>query len=504
MSRTKIFVYNSTSTALLQIVTMVVGFIIPRIMLQYYGSEINGLVSSITQFLGYLTLVEAGLASAAIYSLYKPLAEKNTNEINCILIAANNFYKISGYIFVSLAVILAFCYPYFIQTEKLSYTEVSILVLILGMTSVSNLFILGKYQVLLTADQKIYILSTFSIITIIIQTILTVIFANLNVDIITLRTIILSSIFVRYFLLHFYVKKYYSFVKYDSTPNNKALSKRWDAFYLQVLGTIHTGTPIVIATIFLTLKLVSVFSIYNLVILGISGILSIFTSGLYASFGDVIAKKEQQTLQKAYQEFELAYYMIITIIYSTALIVIMPFIKVYTSGINDENYYLPILGILFVVNGILYNIKTPQGMLVISAGLFKETKTQTTIQGLIAILGGLIFVQYYGIYGILAGPILSNIYRDIDLLIFIPRHVTKLKIRYSMYRILRILIITTFIYFSFPEFESLQNSYLGIFYMITIGAIYSTILVLIVNYMFDKTIFIFIYYRFKKLIFGNR
>ena len=69
MTRTKKFIYNTIATALLQIVNMAVGFILPKIMLVYYGSEINGLVSSITQFITYFSLVEAGLSSAAIYAL---------------------------------------------------------------------------------------------------------------------------------------------------------------------------------------------------------------------------------------------------------------------------------------------------------------------------------------------------------------------------------------------------------------------------------------------------
>ena len=56
---------------------MIAEFIIPCIMLKYYGSEINGLVSSINQFIVYFNLVEAGLSGAAIYVLYKPLAGKN-------------------------------------------------------------------------------------------------------------------------------------------------------------------------------------------------------------------------------------------------------------------------------------------------------------------------------------------------------------------------------------------------------------------------------------------
>ena len=92
MSRTKRFLFNSLTAALLQVFTVAAGFIIPRIILVNYGSEINGLVTSITQFIAYFNLVEAGLAGAAVYALYKPLADKDHKSINAVLSATNKFY----------------------------------------------------------------------------------------------------------------------------------------------------------------------------------------------------------------------------------------------------------------------------------------------------------------------------------------------------------------------------------------------------------------------------
>lgn len=158
-----------------------------------------------------------------------------------------------------------------------------------------------------------------------------------------------------------------------------------------------------------------------MVIGGINGILSIFISGLPASFGEIIAKKEKETLQKAYSQFEFAYFILISVVYSITLIMMPSFISIYTSGVSDINYNMPLLGLLFVLNGLFYNLKTPQGMLVLSAGLYKETRWQTTIQGAIMLLGGIGLAIPWGIHGVLIASILSNIYRCIDLLFFIPK-----------------------------------------------------------------------------------
>jgi hypothetical protein len=467
---------------------MVVGFIVPRIMLTVYGSEINGLVSSVSQFIAYFNLVEAGLAGAAVYSLYKPLAEKDTKGINAILSASRRFYNKSGYIFVSLALGLAIIYPVWIKSSAVSAIEIGILITVIGFSGALEFFTMSKYRVLLTADQKQYVLSIASICSVILSTIIIAVLAEYRVNIVVVRAVALCAVFLRSFILYFYVSQNYKDVDYHTEPNFEALSKRWDAFYLQILGSVHSGAPVIIATIFTSLKMVSVYSIYNVVLGGISAILSIAVNGLFASFGDVIARKEQGILQQAYQEFELIYYMLISWIYACAYVLILPFIKLYTRGITDVEYQVPIIASLFVVNGLLHNIKTPQGMLVLSAGLFKETRLQTTIQGGIAVVAGLILVQFWGLAGILIGAILSNIYRDIDLLFFIPKYVTKLSVIKSFLRILRVLASFAIIVVSFEYITIETANYFEWVYFAVLISLYAFVVVLLINFLFDRMI----------------
>ena len=96
---------NTISTILLQVVTIISGFIIPRLLLETFGSEVNGLISSLNQFLNYITLFEGGLSAVILASLYKPLAEKNVNKISAVVSATNKFYKKLSLIFVVYTII---------------------------------------------------------------------------------------------------------------------------------------------------------------------------------------------------------------------------------------------------------------------------------------------------------------------------------------------------------------------------------------------------------------
>lgn len=113
--------------------------------------------------------------------------------------------------------------------------------------------------------------------------------------------------------------------------------------------------------------------------------------------------------------------------------------------------------LLFVLNGVFYNLKTPQGMLVIAAGLYKETRIQSTIQAAILLVGGVVLGFKFGLIGVMAASCLSNLYRCIDLLFFIPKTVTHLSLGPTfknmiemLFMVAAIAIVSHFIFSTWP------------------------------------------------------
>lgn len=66
---------------MLQITILICGFIVPKVIITNFGSNVNGLVSSITQFLAYITLLEAGMGPVVKSALYGPIAKKIRNRL---------------------------------------------------------------------------------------------------------------------------------------------------------------------------------------------------------------------------------------------------------------------------------------------------------------------------------------------------------------------------------------------------------------------------------------
>ena len=83
--RQKRYLYSLLSSLYAQIVSVICGIILPRVLLKNYGSQLYGATRSITQFLGYIALLEGGISGVARAALYKPLAEKDNVEVGKII-----------------------------------------------------------------------------------------------------------------------------------------------------------------------------------------------------------------------------------------------------------------------------------------------------------------------------------------------------------------------------------------------------------------------------------
>ena len=99
------------------VITTIMSVVIPRLFLLSYGSEVNGLISSVKQIFAYFLLLEAGVGGAARQALYGPIAKKDKKEVSAILTATNNFYKKIALIYGSAVIVLAVIYPLTVKSE---------------------------------------------------------------------------------------------------------------------------------------------------------------------------------------------------------------------------------------------------------------------------------------------------------------------------------------------------------------------------------------------------
>ena len=82
---------NVAASLFMQIASVISALIVPRLILETFGSSTNGLVSSISQFLNYITLVEGGITGVISANLYKPLVDGDNKKLSSVLTTARSF-----------------------------------------------------------------------------------------------------------------------------------------------------------------------------------------------------------------------------------------------------------------------------------------------------------------------------------------------------------------------------------------------------------------------------
>ena len=91
--RTKKIFLNMLCDILPYLLIGAVGILKMDVLITYIGDVGNGYYQTINQIISYVFLAQAGFSDAVIYSLYKPFADKNKDDINAIYGGARKIFK---------------------------------------------------------------------------------------------------------------------------------------------------------------------------------------------------------------------------------------------------------------------------------------------------------------------------------------------------------------------------------------------------------------------------
>lgn len=224
-----------------------------------------------------------------------------------------------------------------------------------------------------------------------------------------------------------------------------------------------------------------------LVVKGIKALISAFSSGLDASFGDMISKKEDDNLRNKFEIYEIIYLMICTVLFACTVVLIVPFVKIYTKNINDANYVRPLFGILLVISECIWAIRLPYLTLTYAAGHFKETRNGAWLECILNLIISVFLVKKLGLVGVTIGTIIAMTIRTTEFIYHANSKILKVNIYKSFKKIGLLIFIIFLTFISANKIFILDNiSYLNWMVNAMMIFLYSSVLTFLFYFIFYR------------------
>lgn len=484
MNRVQKLKINIMTTIIYQLVNVACGFVMPYFILKYYGSQVNGVVYSITQFLAFITLCDCGVGAVVQSALYKPIALRDMNEISRVYKSSARFFNVIAFLFIIYTLLLAIFYGNTIETGFSNVYNASLIVVI-SFSLLSQYYISMTFRLILNAAQLIYIQMIINSACLIISTAISILLMISGSDILSVKLYSSIVFILQPVLFRYFVTREYSInqnVQLDCEP----IKQKWNGLTQHIATVVLENSDVVVLTLLSTLSNVSIYSVYHLVTNGLKMVFINITSSMKSLLGDMYARGENEKLKKVFITYEWLVHNIVTCIFSIAIVLIIPFVRIYTANINDENYCLPYFGLAMCLSAAIYCIRLPYNQMIFSAGHFKETQNSAIYETIMKILLSVFLVYYYGLIGVAISTILALFVRTVYFARYLSLKILKLPFNIFLKRLVQDGAILVFIIVLAHRIVLEHNTYFSWIVMaIEVSAI-SIITVAAFNLLFNR------------------
>lgn len=304
-SRTQNSVRNMAFGALNRIVSIVFPFIVRTIFIKTIGEEYLGLNTLYSSILQVLNLADLGFSTAIVASMYKPIAENDTETVSALMKLYRNIYRVIGISILGVGIILTPFISHFINGTPPEGINIYVLwILYLLNTVISYLLFAYKVSVL-NAHQRNDVTEKIGTITRIITSIfqIYVVAVLRNIYLYVALTEICSCAYNIWCAIEC-DKRYPQYScrgQIDAKTKNK-ITKDIGALTIQKIGnTVSLSLDSIIISAFLGLTTVAIYGNYFYVISAISTFVALIYSAITASIGNSIAMESKE---KNYNDFK--------------------------------------------------------------------------------------------------------------------------------------------------------------------------------------------------------
>lgn len=391
-------------------IALFVSFFSRKIFLDNLGADFIGLTGTLGNILGYLNLAELGIGSCISIFLYKPLQTGDKKSINEIISIFGYLYRQIGLIILSLGIIISIFFPLIFKNEDLGYGIIYFAFYSFLGSSLIGYFINYK-QILLSADQKNYIVSgyfqTAGIVKSIIQILLAYYYCNYYF------WVAIEFIFglICCIILNWRIRKEYPWLKSNKSKGNgllkkypKILTNTRQIFIHSIKDFLLNKSDELFVYIFVSLQMVAYYGNYIIITTKITQLFTRAQDGIGASVGNLISENNKNNIIRIFWEIMSAKYMTAGFLCFSTYHFTEPFINVWLGKEYILSHNILILLVIYIY---ISNTRGAVDMYNHAYGLYADTWSAWT-ELIINICITIIFGIKYGIIGLLLGKIIST------------------------------------------------------------------------------------------------
>lgn len=148
-----------------KLATLTLPFLVQTILIKTLGVEYVGVKGLFSSILSVLSLTELGVGSAIVYSMYKPIAEDDTQTIGALLNLYRRLYRVIGLIVLLLGLIIMPFLDLLIDEKAPNSINLQAIFFLYLFNTVISYWMYAYKSSLLNAYQRIDVISIIGTIT---------------------------------------------------------------------------------------------------------------------------------------------------------------------------------------------------------------------------------------------------------------------------------------------------------------------------------------------------
>lgn len=387
---------------------IVLPFLMRTIILYQLGEQYLGLNSLFSSILQVLNLSELGFSSAIVYSLYKPIAENDTEGICALMAYYRKTYRKIGCFIGVVGLILAPFVPYLIKGDCPEAVNVYVLYLIyLGNTVISYLCFAYK-SALLTAHQRVDVISNIGTITqgglVLLQSILLLVTHNYYLYIIMMPVFtILNNILISY-----QVKRLYP----DYAGRGELEKDKIRQIQKQVYGLMINKICVVSRNSFdsivisaaLGLTATAIYSNYYYIMTSILSIMTVICDGMLGGIGNSLVVESREKNYQDLKKINFPYMWLGGWCTICLACLYQPFMRLWAG---PTRMFDNMTVLLFCLYFYVLKMGDVRGLYSDAAGLWWNNRIRAICEAICNLALNLVLVHIWGVAGVVAATLIS-------------------------------------------------------------------------------------------------